>query len=319
MTDLERCRYLRTVKTASTVEPFKSEYDHLISIHQELFFIGIHRFQFFLPWHRWYILAYENILRKIDCRVTVPYWDWSLNPTEAWTSDLWNDDLCKHTGVGGNGTGNESCVTTGPFAYPGWTLTPSVSNICLSRFLNDVPPDCTAVQDVLDATTKEFDDFLAGLEVLLHNTVHVQINGIMATIASSNAPEFFLHHGFIDKIWRDWQLKGFRYKRHEYYGNTTAMPGTVFSPRDVYNLQDQPYYVKVHHDEPSQMCQVAGESLSMANISSMSLLERLRLNPTPLPKISEAALRLFSVPQTIIDNLSAVARRLFGIKLTITE
>ena len=326
MTDLERCRYLRTVKIASTVEPFKSEYDQHIGIHQELFFDGIHQFQFFLPWHRWYILAYENILRKVDCRVTVPYWDWSLDPSMVWTSDLWNDDLCKHTGLGGNGTGLtgngsvlENCVITGPFAYPEWTLTPSVGNICLSRFFNDAPPDCTAVQDVLDATTDEFEDFLFGLEVLLHNTVHVQINGIMATIASSNAPEFFLHHGFIDKIWRDWQLKGLWYKRHEYYGNTTMMPGTVFSPRDVYNLQNQPYYVKVHHDEPSQLCQVAGESLSMANISSMSLLERLRLNPRPLPNIPAAALRLFPIPQTIIDNLSAIARRLFGIDVTITE
>ena len=32
---------------------------------------------FFLPWHRWFILAFENLLRKVDCKVTVPYWDWS--------------------------------------------------------------------------------------------------------------------------------------------------------------------------------------------------------------------------------------------------
>ena len=258
-------------------------------------------------------------MRQIDCRVTVPYWDWSLDPENVWTSDVWNDDLCKHTGVGGNGTANGSCVVTGPFAHPGWTVTPSAGNGCLTRRFNGIPPDCTAVQDVLDATTAEFDDFLVGLEVLLHNTVHVQINGIMVTIASSNAPEFFLHHGFVDKIWRDWQLKGLEYKRHEYYGNTTTMPGTIFSPRDVHDLDDQPYYVRVHHDEPTQMCEVANMSLPMANISSLSMSERLRLNPRPLPEIPQAALKLFTLPKRILDHLSAIARRLFGIQIKIRQ
>ena len=47
MTDLKRCRYIRTVRMTSTVEPFKSEYDELIGIHEELFDTAIHRFQFF--------------------------------------------------------------------------------------------------------------------------------------------------------------------------------------------------------------------------------------------------------------------------------
>ena len=39
MTELERCRYIRAVKKASTVEPFKSEYNQLIAIHEILFLI----------------------------------------------------------------------------------------------------------------------------------------------------------------------------------------------------------------------------------------------------------------------------------------
>jgi len=134
MTDLERCRYIRTVKTASTKQPFKGEYDQLIGIHERLFSNGIHNRNYFLPWHRWYILAYENILRKVDCRVTVPYWDWSLDSQSLFASDVWNSDLCKYIGLGGNG--NPRCVTTGPFATPGWRLTPSAQNACLRRNFN---------------------------------------------------------------------------------------------------------------------------------------------------------------------------------------
>lgn len=42
----------------------------------------------FLPWHRWYLLQMENLFRRIDCRVTVPYWDWSLFSGTPWRSTV---------------------------------------------------------------------------------------------------------------------------------------------------------------------------------------------------------------------------------------
>jgi len=311
MTDLERCRYIRAVKRASTIKPFKSEYDQLIAIHEELFSTGIHNGGDFLPWHRWYILAYENILRKVDCRVTVPYWDWSLDSDRLFTSDVWNTDLCKHTGLGGNG--NPNCVTAGPFASPGWKKTPSAGNRCLRRRHNGAVPDCVAVQDVLDATTLQFDDFHIGLEVVLHNSVHVRIGGTMSSREASNAPEFFLHHGFIDKIWGDWQEKGLSYKIHRYYNDITTMPGTVYSPRDVHDLDNQPHSVKVYYQEPKQPCRVAGRPISVSTITTLSVQSRLRLDPSPVPSIPQVALTLFQVPQSVIDRLPQVTSQLFGI------
>jgi hypothetical protein len=49
-------------------------YDSLIAKHHTL--SGIHSQTQFLPWHRWYILQYENLLRRTTggkC-LTVPYW-----------------------------------------------------------------------------------------------------------------------------------------------------------------------------------------------------------------------------------------------------
>ena len=317
MTDLERCRYIRVVKTASMVQPFKSEYDQLIGIHEQLFHSGIHNGNYFIPWHRWYILAYENILRKVDCRVTVPYWDWSLDSKNSFNSDIWNSNLCKYTGLGGNG--NPSCVTTGPFATPGWQLTPSAQNACLRRSFDGMTPDCTAVQDVLDATVSEFDDFLISLEVFLHDTVHFRIGGTMSSYKASNAPEFFLHHGFIDKIWGDWQENGISFKQREYYSNTTSMPGTIYSPRDVHNLDDQPYCVKVCYQEPKQDCKINGKGFSISKVAKMSVRERLQLNPNPLPEIPRQDLENFGVPQSIVKRLPEIALRLFGVKIKIVS
>ena len=78
MTKEERKRYIQTVKTASTHSAYKEKYERLLTLHRDIFPTGIHELDYFLPWHRWFILQYENLLREIDCRVTVPFWDWSL-------------------------------------------------------------------------------------------------------------------------------------------------------------------------------------------------------------------------------------------------
>ena len=316
MTELERCRYIRAVKKASTTEPFKSEYDQLIAIHEILFNTGIHNENYFLPWHRWYILAYEDILHKVDCRVTVPYWDWSLDSGSPFTSEVWNSNLCKYTGLGGDG--NPSCVTTGPFATPGWQLTPLAQNDCLRRNFNGKVPDCTAVQDVLDTTIAEFRNFLISLEVVLHDMVHVRIGGTMSGVLASNAPEFFLHHGFIDKIWGDWQDKGVEFLQHEYYGNTTSMPGTIYSPKDLHNLDNQPYCVKVCYQQPQQECNINGKKISVTQVSQMSKAERLKLSPNPLPDIPKEAIENFGVPQSVVVGLPDLIFRIFGVKIKIS-
>ena len=166
----------------------------------------------------------------------------------------------------------------------------------------------------------EFDDFLRSLEVMLHNTVHGRIGGTMRFVQqASNAPEFFLHHGFVDKIWADWQEKGIEFLRHEYYSNTTSMPGTMYSPRDVHHLEDQPYCVKVCYEEPQQECTIDGRSISVSEVARMSVPDRLDLDPNPLPEIPEEALKNFGVPQSVVIRLPDIALRMFGVKIKISD
>ena len=69
MKSSDRARYIRVYKTVSTSSQYKPEYDRLIKLHMDLFKTSIHQKAEFLPWHRWYILQLENLLRKVDCRV----------------------------------------------------------------------------------------------------------------------------------------------------------------------------------------------------------------------------------------------------------
>ena len=89
----ERRRYIQTILTASTDTRFKNDYDRLLNDHRIRFATGIHQRIHFLSWHRYFILLYENLLRRVDCRFTVSYWDWSrvsgdpfrtTNPRDLW-------------------------------------------------------------------------------------------------------------------------------------------------------------------------------------------------------------------------------------------
>lgn len=82
-----------------------------------------HSYPAFLPWHRQFLLDFEQALQTVDASVTIPYWDWT--DPDALTVMLQDDFL----GTSGKGTvvnvpdhgrfeGGE--VKTGPFAA--WQL-----------------------------------------------------------------------------------------------------------------------------------------------------------------------------------------------------
>ncbi len=87
----------------------------------------------FFPWHRWYLLQFENLLRKVDRRVTLPYWDWSIRSQSLWKTgrkSVWNNHPW---GLGENGTGTFNCVDKGPFSKKWWRLAPKSGGGCLRR------------------------------------------------------------------------------------------------------------------------------------------------------------------------------------------
>ena len=51
----------------------RQQYIGLIDMHMRIWTEGkIHEMRNFLPWHRWYLIQMENLLREIDCTITIP-------------------------------------------------------------------------------------------------------------------------------------------------------------------------------------------------------------------------------------------------------
>ena len=250
LTDADRRRYINTVKIASTHPTYKTKYETLIASHKRLFFTRIHDLDFFLPWHRWFLLKYENILQEIDCRVTVPYWDWSLVGARPSTSVLWS---ATH-GFGGNGVGNTNCVETGPFRWGEWSLLADAGGGCLTRNFTGRAPDAIAVRNQLltNRRAAQFTNFELLLRRQFHDPIHCLIGGTMCSLDSAAAPEFFLHHAFIDKVWREWQKKSREHMFTSYFtGQTTQMPNTTIFSKDVLDLNNQPGSICAEYVEQS--------------------------------------------------------------------
>lgn len=311
LTQIERCHYVEVIRAVSIKQPWKRCYDQLIGLHRTHFSSMIHEKELFLPWHRWFILALENLLRQVDCTVTVPYWDWSME-SQTWQNSIVWASQC---GLGGDG----SPVTTGPFRNGIWKLTPYANpgDPLRRRFRGSVP-DCASVAMIQRQGVSGFDNWHDFVEVNLHSAVHCNIGGTMCSTDSANAPEFFLHHGFIDQIWATWQNKGPAFKNLPHYAqNDKQLPGAPdgYSPKDFYDLNNQPECVKVCIEPSSRPCRANTTYTPLCsremNCYEYSPIKLADIIPRPYPTVPPEAYELFEIPYKV-RRVSARYTQLFN-------
>jgi len=134
LTPREKRAFVNAILTAKHTpdpqDPSKSRYDAFVAVHREAFRCNhgwqhdggwagaAHYSSTFLPWHREYLLKFEQMLRDVsgDHSLVLPYWDWTdpASTAAAFASDM----------MGGNGDpAHNWAVTDGPFRRGAWMLT----------------------------------------------------------------------------------------------------------------------------------------------------------------------------------------------------
>ncbi|KAJ1302867.1 hypothetical protein OPQ81_003167 [Rhizoctonia solani] len=208
--------------------PSSSRYDDFVYAHMDTN-IKDHFTGLFLPWHRWYLTAFENELRSV-CNYAgyLPYWDWSLDSSAVTASPVFSPSTTN--GFGSFGIAPEYRVTDGPFsnvtrAYP----TPHVitRNYKPKPFEEQVfpfqftTPDLLAsatftpakIDEIVNGFPGDFVGFTAHMDGEraqgMHNAAHLMMRpGDLSNPSTSpNDPLFFLHHANLDRIWDKWQRK----------------------------------------------------------------------------------------------------------------
>jgi hypothetical protein len=146
---------------------------------------------FILPWHRLYLLYFENACRYAlqDKNFALPYWDWSQDrkiPIEFFEQNV----LATKRGM--SPTDEISSEFTDPKI---------IKNIIESDnwvSMHSSPPGGRGFMGVSLG--------LGAFESGPHNGVHTQVGGIMADSAlAPEDPIFWLHHSNVDRLWADWQ------------------------------------------------------------------------------------------------------------------
>ncbi len=180
----------------------------------------------FLPWHRQYIWEFESTLLAHDSSgllTGLPYWNWAVDQSPSsgpWTAEL----------LGGNGNPeNDNLVEAGPFSgSSNWFLFDDPDQPLRRDFNDQLTLGTTAdIWRALQVGQYDAAPWNPGADInesfrnhlegwgeegpLLHNLGHVWVGGNMANVAEAPFdPVFWMHHGFVDLIWSEWQqIHGF--------------------------------------------------------------------------------------------------------------
>jgi tyrosinase len=189
---------------------------------------------YFLPWHRAYLVALENIIRDLADKpdFALPYWDWSAErqlPPAFGTGTPRNNPL------------NHPRPEFSPReALPEDMVGPQV----LSRIL--ASPDFEAFgsvrprgQNSAGAQWQRRIGAKTELEFNPHDGVHGALGGDMAQVGpASRDPIFYLHHANVDRLWAMWNARGNA-------NSSEAMWRNFAFNRNFINADGQPWNVAV--------------------------------------------------------------------------
>lgn len=180
LTPLEWSRFIYAIEALADTDTPAPTYQEFVQIHVQAMTTpaghmwGAHGGVNFLTWHREYLAKLEARLIAINPLVTIPYWNWIED--RYIPPQLNNSADFTRWGITRGGTFND-------------TLLP------------------TAAQHAALMTNTAFASFSSQLEASpFHNRLHGLVGGTMGTASSPADPIFWLHHGFIDKLFADWQV-----------------------------------------------------------------------------------------------------------------
>ena len=187
-----------------------------------------HATWYFLPWHRAYLLYFEEAIRAVtgDNSFALPYWDWT-DPMRI--PDVFYTGSLAHTR-------NRSLGST----FDQFT------------FNTDMLDDIMDLQGFQAFASFENGGF-GELEGSPHNNIHVWVGDDMGRVADAgNDPLFWCHHANVDRIWALWNEMGnvnsddtdwlnHMFNDHFFDGSGSSIDVSVSDMVSTYNLGNLSY------------------------------------------------------------------------------
>jgi tyrosinase len=201
--DMTQAEWASFSKALSLIEPETARWTRLHLEH-----VGeAHGVASFFPWHRMFVVAWEERLRELVPDVTVPYWDW----TSDWSDPL-SASIFKLLPVKAGPSGDCKYRMTVPNRHC------LMRNYTVKEFTTFY--SYTTIERILTEATN-FEGLWKQLEPAPHGIVHAAIGGPggdMTQMHSPNDPIFWFHHSNLDRMWAQWQSKDWSARSRDYSG-----------------------------------------------------------------------------------------------------
>lgn len=181
------------------------------------------------------------------------YWEELLDSTNLTASPIFDTEY----GFGGDGSGDDDCITDGPFANLTLHLGPiyEVTDHCLSRSLS-ANSITWANQTYLDAcyAAEDYETAYPLFSSSPHTAGHAAVGGVMLDVTCSPGgkslcksiiksilinidPIFFLHHTNLDRLWWNWQAMDLESRLTDISGQNVP-DADYISQMGIYNVTD---------------------------------------------------------------------------------
>lgn len=279
---------------------------------------------YFLPWHRAYVLMYENAVRALtkNPNFAMPFWDWSLDRTMP---SAFTDRTYK-------GKANPLYVSTRTLHTKYWPLSdetvgPKVmQSIYRETDYQLFGTSRNAEQDNLDMKWVVAGGGTQGtLERNPHNNIHNWIGGYMPTAGSPRDPIFMMHHSNIDRIWATWNALGRSntatmsasdknlWLNMVYKNNYMSPDGKLYSvvSKDMqnnvalgYTYPDlpKPDGVKIDEERTRRLLTLFASGESIKELNNLHILSTPNLTEATLTNPLKKEVRISSAMQELVTN-----------------
>lgn len=158
----------------------------------------------FLPWHRELVNRFEIMLRQVDPRLSLHYWDWTRDATPLFTASF----MGSGSGDAGNPWLAAGFYAPGADPFRGDVFDPAHSNpvdppLTLTRGYSGGTLSAGTDTNIVDAS--DYPSMRALLESA-HDSAHGLIGGTLNNQhASFRDPIVFLLHSNVDRLFSRWQ------------------------------------------------------------------------------------------------------------------
>ncbi len=158
-----------------------------------------HEGWFFLPWHRMFLLRFEEIVREAigSTDWTLPYWNYGLGGKNATLPIPFRQPKA---GTEGNSlfVANRRPGINSGAEIPARSASPAAA-LARPHFIG------TAEFGGGETGSKQFEGRMGVLEGTPHGAIHVAVGGLMGNpLTAAEDPIFWLHHANIDRLWTVW-------------------------------------------------------------------------------------------------------------------